>query len=262
MALIAASVPDAAGGMAARQSEAEGEADRHPQGGAAARAGHLLQRTSGRGVGRAASWTRGWLAKASYRELARELSCAGWRCCRIRSRGLPMTPRATPPPICRPTWISVAVQLRRTWARGEGADHAGRPGDALGAWGRRGHRRFLRGWGRILTPGRKAIAAATWGFGGIAGEFHGELAFVDSKTGEVLASVRFLRQRDITKKTDERFAENLREVLHDIPFPVPPRKASHHHFGFFAFCVFNSCRALPGRTCRRACSVQTGKRFR
>lgn len=81
---------------------------------------------------------------------------------------------------------------------------------------------FLRGAGRILTPGRKAVAAATWG--GMWDTFHGELTFVNARTGEVLAFLRFSRARDMTQKTDERFAENVRYALRELPLPLPAPK--------------------------------------
>ena len=49
---------------------------------------------------------------------------------------------------------------------------------------------FIRGTGTALTPGRKAVGFAAWnwvGFGMLS-QFHGEVTFVDSKTGEVWPS--------------------------------------------------------------------------
>jgi hypothetical protein len=83
---------------------------------------------------------------------------------------------------------------------------------------------FIRGAGLMFTPGRKAIALATWGWAGLVSQFRGEVAFVDAKTGEVLAFIRFSRSRDMTRKADERFRQGLREVLHDVPLPLPPPK--------------------------------------
>jgi hypothetical protein len=48
------------------------------------------------------------------------------------------------------------------------------------------------------------------------------VAFVDAKTGEVLVFVGFTRYRDMTAKTEERFAHSLRLALHDVPLPVKP----------------------------------------
>jgi len=56
------------------------------------------------------------------------------------------------------------------------------------------------------------------------GPFHAEVAFVDAKTGEVLAFIRFAISRDVAEKTDERLIQRLRETLHDVPLPAPPPK--------------------------------------
>jgi hypothetical protein len=54
--------------------------------------------------------------------------------------------------------------------------------------------------------------------------FRAEVAFVDSKTGEVLALVRFSSLTDVANKTDGRLASGFREALHDLPLPAPPPK--------------------------------------
>lgn len=73
---------------------------------------------------------------------------------------------------------------------------------------------FLRGTGQFA----KAGGALT----DIAGQFSGELAFVDSKTGEVLVYITFYRWRNMSRKTDARFEATLRAALHDVPLPRPP----------------------------------------
>jgi hypothetical protein len=80
---------------------------------------------------------------------------------------------------------------------------------------------FLRGTGQTLTPARMAIAVAT---GNGATQFRGDVTLVDAKTGEVLAFLRFNRSRDMTQKTGERFAQNMRRALHDVPLPMPPAR--------------------------------------
>ena len=120
---------------------------------------------------------------------------------------------------------NVAVQLRRKPGRvAEGrftlGDRAAKfePGAAADALV------LIRGSGRIFTPGRKALALAVGGPLSVIEQFRGEVTFVDPKTGEVLMFVRFLLLRDMTAKTDERLAQTLRAVLHDVPLPVPPSK--------------------------------------
>jgi hypothetical protein len=81
---------------------------------------------------------------------------------------------------------------------------------------------FMRGAGYLPTPGRNAISLATWGFAGVGPGFRGEIAFVHAKTGEVLVFLRFFRRRDMTKDADDRFAQSVREALHDVPLPMPP----------------------------------------
>jgi len=54
--------------------------------------------------------------------------------------------------------------------------------------------------------------------------FRAEVTFVDAKTGEVLAFVRFGVYRDVANKTDERLMHGLREAMHDVPLPAPPPK--------------------------------------
>jgi hypothetical protein len=83
---------------------------------------------------------------------------------------------------------------------------------------------FIRGTGTVLTPGRKAIGLATWNWFSLMSQFRGEVTFVDAKTGEVLAFLRFMDDRDMTQKSDERFRRSLREALHDVPLPLPPPK--------------------------------------
>ncbi len=56
------------------------------------------------------------------------------------------------------------------------------------------------------------------------GMFRGELALIDSRTGEVLSFVRFQRQQNMTEKAEERIAEGVRLALHDVPLPLPPPK--------------------------------------
>ena len=82
---------------------------------------------------------------------------------------------------------------------------------------------FLRGTGIKLTPGRTALGVAMMGWG-VSPEFRGDITLVDAKTGEVLAYLRFNRSRDMTVKTGDRFADNVRRALHDVPLPAPPPK--------------------------------------
>jgi len=82
----------------------------------------------------------------------------------------------------------------------------------------------LRGFGQTYTTGRKVMAAATWNVFGIKGVFRGELALIDSRTGEVLSFVRFQRQQNMAEKAEERIAEAVRLALHDVPLPLPPPK--------------------------------------
>lgn len=84
---------------------------------------------------------------------------------------------------------------------------------------------FIRGTGRKLTPGGEVIAFAIGGVHGMLPQFRGEVTFVDAKTGEVLALIRFSSSEDMTEKSDERFSQVLREALHDVPLPLPPPKA-------------------------------------
>jgi len=51
-----------------------------------------------------------------------------------------------------------------------------------------------------------------------------EVTFVDAKSGEVLALIRFSLMRDLTINTDERLTRGFREALHDVPLPLPPPK--------------------------------------
>jgi len=83
---------------------------------------------------------------------------------------------------------------------------------------------FLRGQGYLPTPGRKAVAVATLNPFAAAPIFQGDLTFVDAKTGEVLVFLRFIRNRNMTEKTEDRFSETLRLALHDVPLPLPPGK--------------------------------------
>jgi hypothetical protein len=73
---------------------------------------------------------------------------------------------------------------------------------------------FIRGHGQKRAP-----------FGSLnTGSFSAEVALVDARTGEVLAFIRFGILRDVTKKTDPRLTQALREALHDVPLPAPPPK--------------------------------------
>jgi hypothetical protein len=54
--------------------------------------------------------------------------------------------------------------------------------------------------------------------------FRAEVTFVDAKTGDVLAFVRFGISRDVAKKTEERLMHGLREAMQDVPLPAPPPK--------------------------------------
>jgi hypothetical protein len=54
--------------------------------------------------------------------------------------------------------------------------------------------------------------------------FHAEVTFVDAKTGEVLAFVRFGIMRDVAKKTAKRLTDGLRDAMHYVPLPLPPSK--------------------------------------
>jgi hypothetical protein len=118
---------------------------------------------------------------------------------------------------------SVAVQLRRKPGRAEKGrftlgDQVAKfePGGAADALV------FIRGSGQIFTPGRKALAVVIGSPLSLIEQFHGEVTLADSKTGEVLAFVRFVLLRNMTAKTDERLAQTLRFTLHDVPLPLPP----------------------------------------
>lgn len=54
--------------------------------------------------------------------------------------------------------------------------------------------------------------------------FRAEVTFVDAKTGDVLALVRFELIRDAAKKSEERLMNGLRDAMHDVPLPNPPTK--------------------------------------
>ena len=83
---------------------------------------------------------------------------------------------------------------------------------------------FVRGAGLVQTTARKAVSAVTFNWFGVVREFHGELAFVDAKTGEVLAFVRFNTVRDAARNSEVRLAHVLRGAMHDVPLPSPPPK--------------------------------------
>jgi hypothetical protein len=83
---------------------------------------------------------------------------------------------------------------------------------------------FLRGAGYLPTPGRRAVAVVTFDLPGAAAMFQGDLTCVDAKTGEVLVFIRFIRARNITVNTEDRFTENMRISLQHVPFPLPPVK--------------------------------------
>lgn len=73
---------------------------------------------------------------------------------------------------------------------------------------------FIRGNGANRTP-----------FGSLSMvPFHVEVTFVDAKTGDVLALVRFGIVRDVAMKTDERLLHGLRNAMHDVPLPAAPPK--------------------------------------
>lgn len=55
----------------------------------------------------------------------------------------------------------------------------------------------------------------------LGGGFHNEVAFVDSKTGEVLALVQFENIWDVSKKAEDRLAGGFRVALHGLPLPLP-----------------------------------------
>ena len=118
---------------------------------------------------------------------------------------------------------SVAVQLRRKPGRVEkGAFTLGdrvakfEPGGAADALV------FIRGYGQVFTPGRKALAVMIGSPLSFIEQFHGEVTLADSKTGEVLAFVRFVLLRNMTANTDPRLSRTLRLTLHDVPLPLPP----------------------------------------
>jgi hypothetical protein len=83
---------------------------------------------------------------------------------------------------------------------------------------------FIRGAGLMRTPARKAVSLAMRGFTGLMSQFRGEVVFVDGRTGEVLALIRFQRLCDMSQKSDERFARSVREAMHDVPLPLPAPK--------------------------------------
>lgn len=83
---------------------------------------------------------------------------------------------------------------------------------------------FIRASGFSTTTTRKAIAFATLNIATMQPQFHGELAFVDAKTGELLVFTRFALYRDATEKTETRLANQVRGALHNVPFPQPPPK--------------------------------------
>jgi hypothetical protein len=51
-----------------------------------------------------------------------------------------------------------------------------------------------------------------------------EVSFVDAKSGEVLAFIRFGILPNVNKTTDRSFPSRLRDALHDVPLPAPPPK--------------------------------------
>ena len=83
---------------------------------------------------------------------------------------------------------------------------------------------FVRGSGRIMTATRKVVALATLNPVGVSGVFRGEVAVIGSRSGEVLAWVRFLRENNMTQKTDDRLAKSIHQALRDIPFPLAATK--------------------------------------
>jgi hypothetical protein len=118
---------------------------------------------------------------------------------------------------------NVAVQIRRKPPRvdkdgftlGDGVAKFG-PGTAADILV------FLRGDGTSASRARQAMTMV--GVGGLS-EFRGEVGIVDARTGAVLAFVRFIRARNMTKNTEERLGKNIQDALYDVPLPVgPPKK--------------------------------------
>jgi hypothetical protein len=83
---------------------------------------------------------------------------------------------------------------------------------------------FIRGTGVTFTKGRQAIGLATWNVFSVLAHFTGELAFVDARTGEVLAFVWFVSDPHISEKSQLHLANDLRNAIEPIPLPLPPPK--------------------------------------
>jgi hypothetical protein len=120
----------------------------------------------------------------------------------------------------------VAVQIRRKRSRVEKGRYT--LGDRVSAFepgAASDTLVFIRGGGSRHTRGRTAIAIATRGIGGLLEQqFVGEITFVDARTGEVLAFAPFDRLKDMTTKSEERFAQSVREALWSLPLPLRPPK--------------------------------------
>jgi hypothetical protein len=86
---------------------------------------------------------------------------------------------------------------------------------------------FIRGIGRVVTGGKKALSLAA-AVGGAVGGFpvgspDGDsirtfLTFANSKTGDVLAIVDFVRAGNFQEKTDQVMGKTLSNSLKKIPF--------------------------------------------
>jgi hypothetical protein len=76
---------------------------------------------------------------------------------------------------------------------------------------------MVRGFAVKATSARQA--ALLIGFGAASG-FAGDIAFVDARTGDVLAWTRITRNADVSQDADQRLARSARDALRDIPFPA------------------------------------------
>jgi hypothetical protein len=77
---------------------------------------------------------------------------------------------------------------------------------------------LVRGSATSASPGKKATVFI--GIGALS-SFHGDISFVNARTGDVLAWTRISRQADVSKDAINRLAGSARTALRDIPLPVP-----------------------------------------
>jgi hypothetical protein len=80
---------------------------------------------------------------------------------------------------------------------------------------------FVRGSGTLLTTDKKAFNAVI--LRPANSTFYAHVAFVDARTGELLALSKFHFWRDVTAKSEESIRPAIRDVFVDLPLPL--RKA-------------------------------------